>query len=224
LNRRSQNFFSPLSSNRLLVSGLLWFSLGISLSPLDRLGRNWSRYRSDRHVPEGFVSHKSTESSTSQQEASSDLPEDSSDTVRRARKHGRLHRRLHANPALSATTKVVITTVGSLVVVAGLVMMVTPGPGIVGIVLGLAILSTEYEWADRWLAKARQKAHEARVRAENMDPRVRRRRLLLAGVGFLAVAAAVIVYVAVFGWPGAAVDGWDWLQGMATWVPELPGM
>ena len=122
------------------------------------------------------------------------------------------------------TTKVVITTVGVLVICTGLVMMVTPGPGIVGIVLGLAILSTEYEWADRWLAKAKQKAHEARVRAEEMDPRVRRRRLLLTGVGLLVVVGVVVVWVVLYDWPSVAVDGWDWLQGLASWVPDLPGM
>jgi len=122
------------------------------------------------------------------------------------------------------TTKVIITTLGTLVICAGLVMMVTPGPGIVGIIVGLAILSTEYEWADRWLAKAKQKAHEARVRAEQMDPRVRRRRLVLAGLGFLAFVGAVALWVALNDWPPLAVDGWDWLQGLAGWVPDLPGM
>jgi uncharacterized protein (TIGR02611 family) len=136
----------------------------------------------------------------------------------------RAHNRLHANPALSLTTKLAITTIGSLVIVAGLVMMVTPGPGIVGIVLGLAILSTEYEWADRWLVRARQKAHEARLRAEAMDPRERRRRLLLTGLVFLAVSAAILGYVLVYDWPRFAVDGWDWVQGLAGWVPDLPGM
>ena len=136
----------------------------------------------------------------------------------------RLHHRLHANPALSVTTKLAITTVGSLVFVAGLVMMVTPGPGIVGIILGLAILSTEYEWADRWLVRARQKAHEARLRAEAMDPRERRRRLLLTGLVFLAAAGAVTAYVLAYDWPMFAIDGWNWVQGLAGWVPDLPGM
>ena len=102
--------------------------------------------------------------------------------------------------------------------------MVTPGPGIVGIVLGLAILATEYEWADRWLVKAREKAHQARLKARSMDPRVRRRRLMLGGLGFLALAAAATAYVVAFGWPEFAVDGWSWIQGMVGWVPDLPGM
>jgi uncharacterized protein (TIGR02611 family) len=144
--------------------------------------------------------------------------------ARPSRERGPLHRRLHANPALSVTTKLVVTTIGTLVLVGGIVMMVTPGPGIVGIALGLAILSTEYEWADRWLVKAREKAHQARLRAEAMDPKVRRRRLLLTGLAVLAVAAAVVAYVVAYDWPGFAVGGWNWVQGLAGWVPELPGM
>jgi uncharacterized protein (TIGR02611 family) len=108
--------------------------------------------------------------------------------------------------------------------VGGLVMMVTPGPGVLGIVLGLAILATEYAWAERWLVKAREKAHEARLKAEAMDPKVRRRRLVLSGLMFVAVAGGVVLYVALYDWPGFALDSWDWLQDMAGWVPELPGM
>ncbi len=132
--------------------------------------------------------------------------------------------RLHANPALSLTTKLVVTTLGTLVLVAGLVMMVTPGPGLVGIVLGLAILATEYDWADRWLVRAREKVHQARLKAAALDPRVRRRRILLTAAVVAAVISAAAVLVAFYGWPGFAVDGWDWLQGLAGWVPDLPGM
>jgi uncharacterized protein (TIGR02611 family) len=144
--------------------------------------------------------------------------------VRPTRKRGRLHRRLHANPAVALTTKLVVTTVGVLVLLGGLVMMVTPGPGLLGIALGLGILATEYEWAHRWLEKARDKAHDARVSARAMDPRQRRRRLLLAGLVFLLVIAGVVAYVVLYDWPRLALDGWDWLQAMAGWVPDLPGM
>jgi uncharacterized protein (TIGR02611 family) len=140
------------------------------------------------------------------------------------RVRGKLHQRLHSNPALALTSKVVITTVGLLVMAAGLVMMVTPGPGIVGIILGLAILATEWAWADRWLQAAKRKAQEAKEKAEAMDPRVRRRRLLLAGLVFLLVVGSVAAYVAAYDWPSLAVDSWDRVQGIAGWVPDLPGM
>lgn len=141
-----------------------------------------------------------------------------------ARRRGRLHQRLHANPALALTTKLVITTIGVLVIVAGLVMMVAPGPGLLGLIVGLAILATEYDWAERWLRKARQKAHEARLRAEAMDPKVRRRRLVLLGLSLVVAASATVAYVVAYDWPVFAVDGWNWVQSLAGWVPDLPGM
>lgn len=140
------------------------------------------------------------------------------------RERGRLHRRLHSHPFLSLTTKVVVTTVGVLVLVAGVVMLAAPGPGILGIVLGLAILATEWDWAERWLHTARDKAREAKRRAEAMDPRVRRRRLLIGVLAVVLVVAALAAYVTVYDWPALAVDGWDWAQSLAGWLPELPGM
>ena len=125
---------------------------------------------------------------------------------------------------LAVTTKIVVTLVGGLVLLAGVIMIFTPGQGILAIVLGLAILATEYAWAERWLRKARDKAAEAKRRAEAMDPKVRRRRLLLAGVALLLVVGAVVAYLATYDWPSFAVDGWDWVQSLAGWVPDLPGM
>ena len=41
-------------------------------------------------------------------------------------------------------------------------MLVLPGPGIVAIIAGLAILGTEYVWAQRLLRLAKQKATQAK--------------------------------------------------------------
>ena len=136
----------------------------------------------------------------------------------------RMHQRLHRNRAMSATTKLVVTVVGSAVLTAGLIMMVTPGPGLVGIVAGLAILATEWDWADRWLATARRKLHEARMAAAAMDPRVRRRRILLTTVVVVVVVAAVVTYVALEDWPDWSVSVWDRAQSFLGFLPDLPGM
>lgn len=137
---------------------------------------------------------------------------------------GRLHARMHRNPVTGFITKIVVTLVGVLVMTAGLIMMVTPGPGIVGLVLGLAILSTEWRWADRWLDAARAAARNAAEKAREMDPAVRRRRI--AAVVLLVVAAALLVsgLLRLFGWPEVAIDGWDWVQSLNNAVPDLPGM
>jgi uncharacterized protein (TIGR02611 family) len=140
------------------------------------------------------------------------------------RERGPIHRKLHSHPVLALTTKIVVTVVGGLVLLAGVVMIFTPGQGILAIVLGLAILATEYAWAERWLRKARDKAAEAKRRAEAMDPKVRRRRLLLAGLALLVVVGAAVAYLLTYDWPTIAVDSWDWVQSLAGWVPELPGM
>ena len=125
---------------------------------------------------------------------------------------------------MSVTTKVVVTLVGSAVLGAGLVMMVTPGPGLVGIVLGLAILATEWAWADRWLRAARGKLDDARAAAAAMDPRVRRRRLLLGTTSAGAVVAALTGYVALRDWPRWSVSVWDRAQSFIGFLPDLPGM
>ena len=136
----------------------------------------------------------------------------------------RTHRRLHRNRAMSLTTKLVVTLVGTAVLTAGLVMMVTPGPGLVGIVAGLAILATEWAWADRWLRAARGKLDDARAAAAAMDPRVRRRRLVLAATAVTAVLVLLAAYVALRDWPDWSVSLWDRAQSFIGFLPDLPGM
>ncbi len=61
--------------------------------------------------------------------------------------------------------RIAATAVGLLLLLAGLVMVVTPGPGILLILAGLAVLATEYVWAERALSMAKDKARLARDRA-----------------------------------------------------------
>lgn len=136
----------------------------------------------------------------------------------------RLHARLHLNPVTGLITKVVVTMVGVLVMLAGLIMMVTPGPGIVGLLVGLAILSTEWRWADRWLDSARAAARRAADKAREMDPTVRRQRVALTASATLLALLVAVLLLDLFGWPGLAIDGWDWVQDIVTVLPDLPGM
>jgi uncharacterized protein (TIGR02611 family) len=136
----------------------------------------------------------------------------------------RLHERLHAHPVTGAATKIVVTVVGVLVLTAGLVMMVTPGPGVVGIIAGLGILATEWEFARRWLATAKHKTQDAAERARSMDPAVRRKRVALTALAVAVVLGVGALLVWQFGWPHLAVAGWDKVQSISGAVPELPGM
>jgi uncharacterized protein (TIGR02611 family) len=136
----------------------------------------------------------------------------------------RLHERLHAHPVSGAVTKVVVTIVGVAVLTAGLVMMVTPGPGVVGIIAGLGILATEWEFARRWLAAAKRRTQGAAEKARAMDPAVRRKRVALTALAVAMAAGVGALLVWQLGWPQLAVTGWDRVQSVSDAVPELPGM
>ena len=58
--------------------------------------------------------------------------------------------------------RVAVTIAGFAVLLAGVALLVLPGPGLLVIVAGLAILSTEYVWARRLLSKAKAKAEQAK--------------------------------------------------------------
>jgi len=58
--------------------------------------------------------------------------------------------------------RIAVTVVGFAVLLAGVAMLVLPGPGWAAIFLGLAILATEYVWAQRLLKMAKDKAGQAR--------------------------------------------------------------
>ncbi len=55
-----------------------------------------------------------------------------------------------------AARRLVVAVVGVTVLLIGVVMLVTPGPAIVVIPVGLAILSLEFTWARLWLKRLRE--------------------------------------------------------------------
>jgi uncharacterized protein (TIGR02611 family) len=52
--------------------------------------------------------------------------------------------------------RLIVAVVGLTVVLLGLVMIVTPGPGLLVIVLGLSILAAEFVWAQRLLKRLKR--------------------------------------------------------------------
>jgi uncharacterized protein (TIGR02611 family) len=75
-----------------------------------------------------------------------------------------------------------VFVVGVALVVVGLIMFVTPGPGIVLVVAGLAVLATEFAWAEHLLDKAKEQAAKAGRSAQR-----------LPGVGRVTAAAGRLV-------------------------------
>jgi len=57
--------------------------------------------------------------------------------------------------------RIVIAVVGTTILVLGVVMLVTPGPGVVVIAAGLGILALEFAWAKRWLAEVKRRSEQA---------------------------------------------------------------
>ena len=75
--------------------------------------------------------------------------------------------------------RIAVLAVGSTVLILGVIMLVTPGPGLIVIPVGLAILGLEFAWARIWLRKVRetisnQNSRNHAERAEGHRERVRR--------------------------------------------------
>ena len=67
-----------------------------------------------------------------------------------------------------AGRKLAIATIGASVVALGVAMLVLPGPAILVIPFGLAILAVEFAWARRWLERLRDGSR--RVLGRSSDP------------------------------------------------------
>jgi uncharacterized protein (TIGR02611 family) len=60
--------------------------------------------------------------------------------------------------------RIAITVVGTVILAVGLVLLVTPGPGLVVIALALAVFAIEYRWARRHLATVQERARSAALK------------------------------------------------------------
>lgn len=61
--------------------------------------------------------------------------------------------------------RIFVTVAGSILLIAGGAMLVLPGPGFLVIAAGLAILASEFDWAERWMHRVRERAESAAERA-----------------------------------------------------------
>jgi uncharacterized protein (TIGR02611 family) len=112
----------------------------------------------------------------------------------------RLEARRETHRRRSRVYRIGFAAVGVVVLLAGLVMLVTPGPAFVLIPIGLAMLSLEFLWAERLLERSLEQAAAAQEKAAQTT---RTQRILGAVAAVLAVAACVL-----------AVLWWD--------IPVLP--
>ncbi|HEX6417960.1 MAG TPA: PGPGW domain-containing protein [Acidimicrobiales bacterium] len=97
-----------------------------------------------------------------------------------------------------SSRRAAVFTIGVALLAVGFVMFVTPGPGIVLVVAGLAVLATEFAWAEHLLDRAKAQAARAGNSAQRL-PGVARatatagrlvpRRRRAAGAGTVTVTA-----------------------------------
>lgn len=71
-----------------------------------------------------------------------------------------------------AVRRVAFETVGWTLVVAGVAALILPGPGLLMIFAGMAILSQQYDWAERRLEPVKQKALAAAEESVETWPRI----------------------------------------------------
>lgn len=113
----------------------------------------------------------------------------------------RVRARRERHRARNRIIRIVWAIFGFLVVLVGLVMLVTPGPGLLVIAVGLGILALEFAWAERLLERTVDRMEQA---GESVRKASLWQQLLLAGA--LAVGAAAVVF---------ALIAWD--------LPLVPG-
>ncbi|WP_407554116.1 TIGR02611 family protein [Streptomyces sp. Pv4-95] len=109
----------------------------------------------------------------------------------------RAPRFIKSSRPLHVSWQVGVFVVGLAVVVAGVIMLPLPGPGWLVIFGGMAIWATEFVWAQLVLRWTKVKVTEAAQKA--LDPKVRRRNIILTTIGLVIIAVALAVYVWKFG-------------------------
>ena len=117
-----------------------------------------------------------------------------------------------------AAKRVGVEVVGWVLVVAGIAALVLPGPGLLLLFAGLAVLSQQYDWAERRLAPVKFRALKGA--AESVETPFR---IVLSSLAVVALIACGVLWTvsppAPDWWP--VRDSW-WLPGgLATAITQF---
>jgi uncharacterized protein (TIGR02611 family) len=116
--------------------------------------------------------------------------------------------------AAAATRRLLLELLGWLLVVAGVAALVLPGPGLLLLFAGLAVLSQQYEWAERRMHPVREAA--MRTAAEGVATWPRILMSTCAALGLIAVGVLWGVGIDQPGWWPLRDDWWlvgGWTTG-----------
>ena len=86
--------------------------------------------------------------------------------------------------------RIAVSVVGTVILVAGLVLLVAPGPGLVVIALALAVFAIEFQWARRNLAAVQARARLAALKTA--ASRVATASAVLFGVGAIGLGGVLV--------------------------------
>ncbi|WP_432479197.1 PGPGW domain-containing protein [Nocardioides sp. GXQ0305] len=110
---------------------------------------------------------------------------------------------------MSSTAKrVVLETLGWTLLLLGVAAIFLPGPGLLGIFAGLALLSQQYDWADRRVEPVKLRALKGAAEGVASWPKI-----TLSLLGVVILVACGILWIA---YPPA--PGW-WPLSEALWLP-----
>ena len=85
--------------------------------------------------------------------------------------------------------RIIVAVVGAVLIAVGIAALVLPGPGLLLILVGLIVLATEFEWAEKRVDYMRGKALTAAAAGVATWPRI-----IVSAVSALAVLAAGVVW------------------------------
>lgn len=92
--------------------------------------------------------------------------------------------------ARSKLVRIAYVVAGFTILITGIALLVAPGPAFVVIPIGLAMLSLEFTWAERLLAKAVAKSDQARQAASGTTAKQR----VLMGIVALIAAGGFVAW------------------------------
>jgi len=115
------------------------------------------------------------------------------------------------------TKRLAVLVIGVAILGAGVAMLALPGPGVLVIVVGLAVLATEFAWAERALDRTTARAASAVTKVSGS--RSGRMALIASGLGMIVGGALVVAIVGSFRVVGASV-AFAGLVGLATLHPR----
>lgn len=118
----------------------------------------------------------------------------------------------------AAAKRVALEVVGWLLVLGGIAALILPGPGLLMLFGGLAVLSQQYEWAERRLEPVKFRALKGAAESVETWPRI-----AMSATGALVLIACGVLWI----WGPPAPDWWPiseswWLPGgVATAITQI---